>query len=169
MALHACHLQDSVQTPAPADLDRVPDPLGVGGLAHETMIGLLALLLHPGEHLARAVDRGPFLIAGDEQADRAVDLAAARLDIVERRGGEAGDGALHVRRTPAIEATVVDLGREGCVAPQREIAGRDHVDMPGEAKIRRPVADAGVKIVDRRRAFVLEIETPEGGTCGLQR
>ena len=40
--------------------------------------------------------------------------------------------------------------------------------MPGEAKMRRPVTDAGIEIVDRRRALVLEIETPEGEAPRLQ-
>ena len=35
---------------------------------------------HPAEHLGGAVDRRAFLVAGDEQADRAAEIAAAAGD-----------------------------------------------------------------------------------------
>ena len=67
VALHTCHLEPAVQAATPPDLDRLAEALGVGRLADQAMIRPLALLLHPGEHLTRAVDGGPFLIAGDEK------------------------------------------------------------------------------------------------------
>src|SRR5262245_51307904 len=114
------------------------------------MVEPLSLLLHPRQHLGRAVDSGSFFVAGDEKADRAVELAAARLDVIERRRGEAGNRALHVRGAPAIEHPVADLGSKGRVAPQRGIARWDDIDMAREAKMRRPLAETRIEIVHRR-------------------
>ena len=169
VALGPRHLQPSIETSAPSDLDRLADPLGVGRLADDAVIRALALVLHPGEHLARAVDRRPFFIAGDEHGNRAVDLPPARLDIIERRGGEAGDCPLHVGGTPAVEQAAGNFGGEGWVGPELGLSRRHDVDMTGEAEMRRPFADAGVEIVDRRGVIVLEIEAPEGEAAGLQR
>ena len=47
-------------------------------LADDAMIEAFALVLQPGENLARAVDRVAFLVAGDEQRDRALERAFAR-------------------------------------------------------------------------------------------
>src|SRR5680860_1469842 len=103
MALHAAHGQPAIQAAAPPDLDGVADTLGIGRLADQAVIGAVPVGLHPGEHLAGAVDPGSFLVAGDEQADRAVDLAAFLLDVVDCRGGETGDRPFHVGGASAVE------------------------------------------------------------------
>ena len=79
---------------------------------------------------------------------------------IEGGGGEAGDGALHVGSAPSVKRAVLDDPGEGRIGPQALIAGRHHVGMPGEADMRRPRADAGEEIVDRRRAVLGESEPP---------
>ena len=56
---------------------------------------------------------------------------------IERCGGEAGDGALHVGRAPSVERAVLDDPGEGRIGPQALIAGWHHVGMSGEAEMRR--------------------------------
>ena len=124
------------------------------------MVRLLAVGRHPLEHLARAVDGGAFLVPGDEQADRARDVVALGLGEIEGGCGEAGDGALHVGSAPSVKRAVLDHPGEGRIGPQALIARRHHVGMPGEADMRRPRADAGEEIVDRRRAVLAESEPP---------
>ena len=84
------HGEEAVEAAAPADLDHVAELLGAGRLADDAGIEPLALGREPVEQLARAVDRVGFLVAGDEEADRAAEILAAR-------GEEA-------RRTPATKA-----------------------------------------------------------------
>ena len=142
MALHAGHLQPAVQAAAPPDLDGLAEPLGVGRLAHQAMIEALALLRHPFEHLARAVDGGAFLIAGDEEADRAVDLPPARLDVIERRSDEAGDRPLHVGGASSIEHAAERHSRQradGARASRRPAAPRRYGRRNKDAAVlRRP-------------------------------
>src|SRR5581483_11882929 len=109
----------------------------------------LAALGEPAQHLDRAVDRRPFLVAGYEQAERI--LATAR-DIIGGGGDEAGDGALHVGGAAPIELVTEELAAEGIDAPALGPPDRHHVGMAGEAEIAAAGADAGVEIVDRRRA-----------------
>ena len=169
VALRAADPDPAVQAAAPADLDRLAQPLGVGRLADQAMVEPLALLLHPAEHLARAVDGGPFLIAGDEQADRAVELAPARLDVVERGGDEAGDRPLHVGGAPAVQHPAQHVGGKRRMPPQPGIARRHHVGMAGEAEMRRAVADAGIEILDRLAATLVEAELLAHEARGFER
>src|SRR5262249_61064264 len=97
-------LEFGIETAAPPDLDRLSEAPRISRLAEQTMIRTLAMLLHPLQHLARAVDRHALLVSGDEQADGAVDVPTPRLGIVERGCGEAGDRPLHVRCASAVEA-----------------------------------------------------------------
>ncbi len=50
-----------------------------------------------------------------------------------RRGDEGGDAALHVDRAAAVEQAAAHLRRERVAAPA--LAGRDHVEMAGEAEM----------------------------------
>ena len=61
----------AVEAAAPADLHHLAELFRVGGLAHQAGIERLVTLGEPVEHLARAVDRRPLLVAGDQQADGA--------------------------------------------------------------------------------------------------
>ena len=71
MALLARYDQLNVDAAAAADLDLVADRLDAGRLADERRVEPLAASGEPAEHLGGAVDRGTFLIAGEQQGDRA--------------------------------------------------------------------------------------------------
>ena len=122
-----------IEAAAPPDLDGFAEPCGVGRLANQSMVGLLAIGRHPVEHLARAVDRKTFLIAGDEQADGAGNVVALGFSEIERGRGESGDGALHVGGAPSIEHAVLDHAAEGRVGPRAYVPRRHHVGMTGKA------------------------------------
>jgi hypothetical protein len=152
MALHACHLDGDVHAPAAADLGHVAEHALAGRLAHDAGIEALAAAREQVEHLARAVDRGAFLVARDQQADRAAEAGAARGEEALRRGDEGRDRALHVRGAAAVERAVVDLAGEGRDRPAVEVADRHDVAVAREAEMRAARADAGVEVVDVGRA-----------------
>ena len=120
------------------------------------MVELLAARGRPLQQLDGAVDRDAFLVAGDQERDRAFRLAAVGREVVERRGDLAGDRAFHVDRAAAVEHAFVDLARERRMAPARLVARRHHVGMAGEHQMRRGGADARVEIFHRIGAGLLE-------------
>ena len=64
----------------------------------------------PIEELDGAVDRDAFLVAGDQQRDRAFfGLAAIRGEMIERRGDEAGDAAFHIDGAAAVQHVARDF------------------------------------------------------------
>ena len=71
MALLALHGHVAGERAAPADLDHVAEGVRVGRLAEDAMVEAFAARLRPGEQLDGAVDRRTFLVAGDQEADRA--------------------------------------------------------------------------------------------------
>src|SRR5208337_3023789 len=94
VALTAMQRQPPGQRAAPADLDRVAERLRAGRLADQAMIKALALRQRPVDELFRPVDRGAFLVAGDEKADRAGKRMAR--DEAESRRHRRSEPALHV-------------------------------------------------------------------------
>ena len=135
-----------------------PIAFGFDGSADDAGVGHLAVRNHPVEHLAGAVDRRPFLVAGDEQADRAglAGIAAVVLQPAERRGNEAGDGALHIDRATPPDLAVGQDPRERWMAPGRFVARGHYVRVSGEADVRAASTDAREQIVDIGRIGVLE-------------
>ena len=99
------------------------------------MVEALAAFLQPVENARGAVDGGAFFVAGDEQADRAA--IAVALGDARDGGDEGGDGALHVGGAAAEQRSAVDRRCEGIEAPGRDVAGRHHVGVAGEAEIGR--------------------------------
>ena len=77
------------------------------------MVELFAARRGPLQELDRAVDGDVFLIARDQEGDRAravfSRLAAMGGKIAEHRGDAAGDAALHVDRAAAVEEAVFNL------------------------------------------------------------
>src|SRR5262249_41927176 len=134
---------------APADLDHVSELALAGRLADHAGIDALALLHHPVEHLLGAVDGDTFLVAGDQQADRAAEVVAAAGEETGHSARERSDGALHVRCTAPVELAIDDLGRERIDRPALEVAWRYHVRVSGEAEMRAARAYACVEVVDR--------------------
>ena len=99
--------------------------------------------------LLGAVDRDAFLVAGDEKADRAAEIRAARAEKLRRRRREAGDRALHVGGAAADEHAVAHRRRERIARPGLARPGRHHVGMAGEAEIAPARADPRIEIEDR--------------------
>ena len=66
MALCAVNDQFACERSAPADLDRIAERARIRRLADEAMIEMFALFSGPLQQFHRAVDRGAFLIAGDQ-------------------------------------------------------------------------------------------------------
>jgi hypothetical protein len=130
--------------------------LRIGRLAQDGVIEFLAARRRPLQQLDGAIDRDAFLVTSDEERDRALRLAAVRGQIVERRRHLAGDRALHVDRTAAVEHAVGDLAGERRMGPFRVVARRHHVGVAGEHEMRRRRADARVEVLDRVGAGLLE-------------
>ena len=89
VALLAGHHQRAVLRAAPADLDHVAERVGVGRLAEDAVVECFAALGRPLQELDGAVDRDAFLVAGDQERDRA--LRRPGGEMVERRRDRAGD------------------------------------------------------------------------------
>src|SRR6185437_15549855 len=94
MALTAADRDPPVERAAPAVLDRVADRFDGGRFAEHAMVETLAFGERPVDQLDRAVDRRTLLVAGEEEADRAVERAS--LDEAQGGGDGRGDAALHV-------------------------------------------------------------------------
>src|SRR5437899_9532080 len=133
---------------AAADLDAIAEHLDIRRLAEHAMIEFLAALGAPLQKLDGAVDGDVLFVAGDQERNRALWLAAVVVQILQHRSDAAGDAALHVDRAAAIEETVLDLAGERAVRPRRLVAGRYHIGMSGKGDVRRLGADPGVEIVD---------------------
>ena len=71
MTLHALHGQPAAERTAPSDLDGVADALLAGRLAHDAPVDPLAALPEHLDHALGAIDRGAFLVAGDQERDGA--------------------------------------------------------------------------------------------------
>src|SRR5215470_10965509 len=116
------------------------------------MIEFLAARRRPLQKLDGAVDRYAFLVAGDQERDRAFAilsrLAAMIGEILQHGRNAAGDAALHVDRATAIEKAVLHLAGKRPHAPDAFVAWGHHIGMTGEGDVRRMVSDARIEIVD---------------------
>jgi hypothetical protein len=81
----------------------------------------------------RAVGRIAFLVARDQQRERAAGIAEPR-----KRRDIGRDRALHVVRPAPDEQAILDLASERASAPP--VAGGHDVEMPGKAEMRRAFA-----------------------------
>src|SRR4029450_324088 len=119
-----------------ADLDAIAELLEIRGLAEHAMIEFLAARGRPLHQLDGAVHGNVFLVAGDQERDRAfavlVRLAAMGSEMVEHRRDAAGNATLHVDGAAAIEKTVLHLARKRTMAPGALISRRHHVGMAGK-------------------------------------
>src|ERR1700716_1923414 len=123
------------------------------------MVEFLAACGGPLQQFYGAVDRDVLLVAGDQERDRALWLAAMGGKIIEHRSHAAGNPALHIDRATAVEKAVPDLARERAMAPGALVARRHHVGMSGKGEVRRRVADAGIEVVDIGSAGFAEGDT----------
>src|SRR6516225_5571603 len=148
MALPSFDIERAGLRATAADLDAVSQFLLVGGFAEHAMIEFFAARLDPLKELDRAVDRHVLLIAGDQERDRSLRLAAVVAEILQHGRNAASDAALHVDCAAAIEETVLHLAGERAMAPRGLIAGGHNVGVAGKGDMRRLAADASVEIVD---------------------
>ena len=143
-----------------------PSSVGAGRLAEDAVVEFFAALGGPLQELDGAVDGDAFLVAGDQERDRALGRAAGEM--IERGRDRAGDGALHVDRAAAVERVADDLAGKRRARPGGLVAGRNDVGVAGEHQMRRAGADAGVEIVHRRSAGLGKGDAVDGETCARQ-
>src|SRR6516164_52992 len=153
MSLPARDNQRAIERAAAAGFDGVAEHLDIAWLAENAVIETLTALGGPFQKLHCAVDRDAFFVAGNEERERAFPgLAAVGRKMVERGGDETSDAAFHVDRAASVNLLAGDVAAERRMPPRRLIARRHHVGVPSKDQIRPCVADAGIKVVDRRRA-----------------
>ena len=85
MPLRAAHDEVAVERAAPADFDGVAELILVARLGQDAVVELFSVLGRPLQQFRRAVDRDAFLVAGDQERDRALRLSAALAEMIEHR------------------------------------------------------------------------------------
>src|SRR5690606_33810028 len=121
-----------------------------GRLTDDRGVPLLAAPSRPFEQLDGTVDGGAFLVAGDQQRDRALERALFG-DVTGDGCDEAGNAALHVDRAAPVHETVGYLGGKGWMRPCRLVANRHDVGVTGEHQVRAVAGQARVEVLDVRR------------------
>ncbi len=131
VALHAVDGQLARQRATPPVLDHVAERGHRGRLAHHAVVQPLAARAQQVADLDGAVVGRAFLVAGDQEADRA---GVVRMHGDEFLGGhhEPGDRGFHVGGAAAIELAVAVGRLERVGAPLLHGAGRHHVGVAGE-------------------------------------
>ena len=111
VALDALNGEAAGQRAATADAHGVAESLLARRLADHAVVDALPAFAQGVDDPARAVHRGAFLVARDDEADRAR-ILRPRSDEFERRGRHRGHAALHVCRAAAEKQSVADRGLE---------------------------------------------------------
>ena len=158
VTLHAMHRQAAGQRAAAADLDRVAEFLLARRFADDAPVDLLTALAQRFDHLLGAVDRGAFLVAGDQVGDRALVL---RVRLHEVFGGRdhGGERALHVGGAAAKQQAITHCGLERVAFPFFERAGGHHVGVSREAQHRAALAARRPEVVHVAITQVFDLET----------
>ena len=169
MALHAAHRQVDRHAAAPTDLHHVAEALRARRFADHADIDRLAALGETLQHLHGTVDRRPFLVAGNQEADRAAEIAAATAEESGRGIGEGSNRPLHVGGTTAEQIAARQLSREGTDRPGGKIARWHHVGMAGKAEMAALRADSGIEVGDIVGAGLREIHALAAEAQRLQR
>jgi hypothetical protein len=147
VALDAMHGQPAGQRAAPADLDRVTERALAGRLANHAPVDLLSAGAQQLDDPSRAVDRRTFLIAGQQEGQRAAVTRVPR-DEACRCGHHRREPGLHVGRAAPVQHTVTDDRLEWVGQPLLARPGRDDVRVTGEAQQWRPGAVHRPEVVD---------------------
>jgi hypothetical protein len=129
--LLAMHEHAAGERAAPADLDGIAQGLDAGRFADEAVIDLDPVFAKPLHDLDRAMERGTFLVGGDEQADGTLVPGVFGQKILDR-GDKRRQRGFHVSRAAPVKITVADLGLEGVALPGLAWTGRHDVGMAGE-------------------------------------
>src|SRR5947208_15949404 len=77
MALHAIDVKRARLRAATTDLDAIAELLEIAGLAKHAVVELFAARRRPLQQLDGAIDREIFLVAGDQERNRAVTIVAS--------------------------------------------------------------------------------------------
>ena len=145
-------------------LIHVAERVGIGRLADHAVVDRLALRRQPAEHLDRPVDGVAFLVARDQQADRAGRRALMSVQEPLGRRDEGGDGPLHVGGAAAEQLAVLDRRGVGVDRPALARAFRHDIGVPCEAEVRGLLAEPRIEVVDplvalaERQPRALEVE-----------
>ncbi len=160
--LHAADRHDAGQAAAAADLDRVAELRRARRLADDAVLKRLAAPRQRLHHLQRAVVGRAFLVARDQEADRAREL---RMPLGEPAAGvdHRCEAAFHVGRAAADQPVAPDRGGERVDVPLLGRPRRDDVGVAREDERRSRAAAACPKIVD-----LAEPETLDDEAGGLE-
>src|SRR2546429_3955224 len=120
--LHTVYREAPTEGSPAADLDGVADRVFARGLAHHTPVYALAPCCERLDHALGPVDRGPFLVAGDEISERAL-VTGMGADELLRRCEHRGKSTLHIGRAPAVKHSVADRRDERVRVPLFERPG----------------------------------------------
>ncbi len=143
VSLNAMDGEPSTEGPAAAHLDGVANGLLARRLADDAPVDPLFSGGEGLDHTLRAVDGRSFLIARDQESDRALVLGMGGNELLGSRH-HGGQAALHVRGAAAEQKPVPDGGLKRIRAPLFERARWDHVGVPSETEhrsagaVRRP-------------------------------
>ena len=145
--------QPAVERAAPADLDHVAESLRIGRLADDAMVEFFAAARPASQHLDGAVDGGAFLVAGDEKADRA--LFGAPCLAIQAKAAAAKAAMppfMSAAPRPKISPSMISPAK-GSTRHWAGSPGGTTSVWPAKSRNGAVVADAGVEIVDIRRAL----------------
>ena len=147
MTLHAADRHDARQAAAPADADRVAELDGARRLADDAVLKRLAAARQRLHDFQRAVVGRAFLVARDQQADRARD---PRIAFDERSTGidHRGETAFHVGRAAADQLVSLHGRRERIDVPLLGRSARHDVRVAREDERGRRAAAPCPKVVD---------------------
>ncbi len=132
------------------------------------MVEFFAVLGRPFQKFWCAIDRDAFLVTGNQKRDRAFWLAAMMVEMVEDGRNRAGDAALHVDRSAAVQLAVRHLAGKWRMLPRFLVAWRDHVGVARKHKIRLRGTNAGVQVLDVLCAGLAKRHAMHRETRGFQ-
>ncbi len=143
MALRAVNGDPHIDRSAPPDLHHIAQPVNRSGFTDKAKVRRNATLFHQLHDRNRAKAGGAFLVAGDDEADR-----AEIVRHVLERADKSGDAALHIHRAASVKQIAPDFRHEGVAGPA--FTRRHNVEMPGKGKMAcsRPAFPDGKKIFD---------------------
>ena len=163
--LHTMHRQAPTEGSPSADFDGVADRGFAGGLAHHAPVYALAPRGERLDHALGPIDRGAFLIAGDEIGDRAF-VTGMGADELLRRREHRGESALHIGRATAVKDSIADGRHERVRTPFLERPGRHHIRMSGEAQHRSAAPVPGPEVLDIAKGQGLDRKAQSRQTLG---
>ncbi len=146
MPLRALDFEKDVHRAAPADLHHVTQAVDRSRLPHETEVRNLAPRAHAVDQCARAMNRRPLLVAGDDEAYR----AGVGSHALQRRNHRS-DRPFHVDSAAPVEQVAARLraalGIERLAGPSSP--GRHHVEVACKSEVARTHR----AVADREQVF----------------